>query len=109
MNVGYNFKKKAFANERIPLDLEAIGREIAKRLGGNPLVASVLGGMMRFKNNKSECLSIQDRNIWDSINKNNGVLPILKLSFDHLPTPFLKQCFAYCSIFPKNLLLKRNY
>ncbi|XP_030940069.1 putative disease resistance protein RGA3 [Quercus lobata] len=40
------FKKKAFANERIPLDLEAIGREIAKRLGRNPLVASVLGGMM---------------------------------------------------------------
>ena len=30
---------------------------------------------------------------------NNRVFLILKLSFDHLPTPSLKQCFAYCANF----------
>jgi hypothetical protein len=104
------FKKKAFANERIPLtpDLEAIGRKIAKRCGGVPLAARVLGGMMCFKEDKSEWLSIQNSKTWDSMDDNNGVFPILKLSFDHLPTPSLKQCFAYCSIFPKDFVIEKK-
>ena len=104
------FKEKAFANERIPVtpDLEDIGRKIAKRCGGNPLAARVLGGMMRLKEDKSEWLLIQNSKTWDSMEDNNGVLPILKLSFDHLPTASLKQCFAYCSIFPKDFIIEKK-
>ncbi|KAM4105746.1 hypothetical protein ACB094_04G015500 [Castanea mollissima] len=104
------FKKKAFANKRIPVtpDLEGIGRKIAKRCGGNPLAARVLGGMMCLKEDKSEWLLIQNSKTWDSMEDNNGVFPILKLSFDHLPTPSLKQCFAYCSIFPKDFIIEKK-
>ncbi|XP_030940159.1 putative disease resistance protein RGA3 [Quercus lobata] len=104
------FKEKAFANERILVtpDLEDIGRKIAKRCGGNPLAARVLGGMMRLKEDKSEWLLIQNSKTWDSMEDNNGVFPILKLSFDHLPTPSLKQCFAYCSIFPKDFIIEKK-
>ncbi|XP_075662062.1 putative disease resistance protein RGA3 [Castanea sativa] len=104
------FKEKAFANERIPVtpDLEDIGRKIAKRCGGNPLAARVLGGMMRLKKDKSEWLLIQNSKTWDSMEDNNGVFQILKLSFDHLPTPSLKQCFAYCSIFPKDFIIEKK-
>ncbi|KAL4631969.1 hypothetical protein ACB092_04G017900 [Castanea dentata] len=104
------FKEKAFANERIPVtpDLEDIGRKIAKRCGGNPLAARVLGGMMYLKEDKSEWLLIQNSKTWDSMEDNNGVFPILKLSFDHLPTPSLKQCFAYCSIFPKDFIIEKK-
>ncbi|XP_075661750.1 putative disease resistance protein RGA3 [Castanea sativa] len=104
------FKEKAFANERIPVtpDLEDIGRKIAKRCGGNPLAARVLGGMMRLKEDKSEWLLIQNSKTWDSMEDNNGVFPILKLSFDHLPTPSLKQCFSYCSIFPKDFIIEKK-
>ncbi|KAK4410272.1 Disease resistance protein RGA2 [Sesamum angolense] len=31
-----------------------------------------------------------------------GVLQVLKLSFDRLPSPLLKKCFAYCSIFSED-------
>ncbi|XP_030940154.1 putative disease resistance protein RGA3 [Quercus lobata] len=104
------FKEKAFANERIPItpDLEDIGGKIAKRCGGNPLATRVLGGMMRLKEDKSEWLLIQNSKTWDSMEDNNGVFPILKLSFDHLPTPSLKQCFAYCSIFPKDFIIEKK-
>ena len=56
------------------------------------------------KKGKSEWLAIQNSEIWNS----NEMLPILKLSFDHLPSPSIKQYFAYCSIFPKNYEINKE-
>ena len=72
------------------------------------MVARVLRGMMHFKEDKSEWLLIQNSKTWDSMDDNNGIFPILKLSFDHLPTPSLKQCFAYCSIFPRDFVIEKK-
>uniref|UniRef100_A0A7N2MTY1 Uncharacterized protein n=1 Tax=Quercus lobata TaxID=97700 RepID=A0A7N2MTY1_QUELO len=105
------FKRRAFANERIPQtsDFEAIGREIAKRCAGIPLAARVSGGTMCFKYDKSEWLSFQNNEHWDVLDDdNNGVFSILKLGYDYLPTPYLKQCFAYCAIFPKDYYIKKD-
>ncbi|KAM4113701.1 hypothetical protein ACJW30_04G015900 [Castanea mollissima] len=101
-------KKKTSLNESVPLpsDLEEIGRDIAKKCGGVPLAAKVLGGMMCCKKEKNEWLAIQDNEIWKSLR--GSIEPILKLSFDHLPSPSLKQCFAYCSIFPKDYEIKKE-
>ncbi|KAL4631988.1 hypothetical protein ACB092_04G019500 [Castanea dentata] len=103
-------KKKVSLNERVLLtpELEAIGRDIAKKCGGVPLAAEVLGGTMSRKKEKSEWLAIQMNEIWNSLNGSNEMLPILKLSFDHLPSPSLKQCFAYCSIFPKDYRINKE-
>ena len=103
-------KKIVSANERNPLtkDLEVIGRHIAKKCGGVPLVARVLGGMMSHKREKNEWLEIQNSEVWNSLRDSNEVLPVLKLSFDNLPSSSLKQCFAYCSIFPKGYDMKRE-
>ncbi|XP_050258844.1 putative disease resistance protein RGA1 [Quercus robur] len=103
-------RKIVSANERNPLtkDLEVIGRHIAKKCGGVPLVARVLGGMMSHKKEKNEWLEIQNSEVWNSLHDSNEVLPVLKLSFDNLPSSSLKQCFAYCSIFPKGYDMKRE-
>ncbi|CAN6693194.1 unnamed protein product [Malus baccata var. baccata] len=35
-------------------------------------------------------------------------MPVLKLSFDNLESPSLKQCFAYCSMFEKDFQIQRD-
>ena len=105
------FKKRSFTNGRIPLDLdlEVIGREIAKRCGGVPWVARVLGGTMCFIFDKIKWLEFQNNKIWDFLDEDNSdIFPVLKLCFDHLPTPSLKRCFAYCAIFPKDYDMRKD-
>ncbi|OMO94558.1 Disease resistance protein [Corchorus capsularis] len=87
-------------------DLEDIGRAIARRCGGVPLVASILGGSMGFNLEKSTWLSIKNSDAL-KLENNNEILTTLKLSFDKLPF-CLKQCFAYCSIFPKDHEIDRD-
>ena len=104
------FKKSAVSNERIlTQDLAEIGREIAKKCRRVPWAARVLGGILYFKHDKNEWLSIQDNKVWDLLDDdNNGVFCILKLGFDHFPIPSLKRCFAYCAIFPKDYEMKKD-
>ncbi|XP_043691740.1 putative disease resistance protein RGA1 [Telopea speciosissima] len=103
-------KNRAFGNggaEETP-NMVAIGKEIVKKCGGVPLAAKSLGGLMRIKKDEQEWLSIKNSEIWDlqPMGK-DGILPALKLSYDHLPSP-LKQCFLYCSIFPKGAYILKN-
>ena len=105
------FKKRAYANEGIslPLEFEAIGMEIAKRCGGLPLAARALGTTMFFKRDMNDWSSIQKNEIWDLLDDGNSdVFPLLKLSFDHFPTPYLKRCFAYCAIFPEDCEMRKD-
>ncbi|PKA66957.1 Putative disease resistance protein RGA3 [Apostasia shenzhenica] len=89
-------------------NLIEIGKEIVKKCGGIPLAAKALGSLLRFKRTESEWLAIKDSELWKlSDDENYEVLPALKLSYDHL-TPTLKQCFAYCSIFPKDHMIKTD-
>eukprot|EP00258_Populus_trichocarpa_P024284 XP_024440303.1 putative disease resistance protein RGA4 isoform X1 [Populus trichocarpa] len=90
----------------IASDLESIGKEIAKKCGGIPLLANVLGGTLHGKQ-AQEWKSILSSRIWDS-QVGNKALRILRLSFDYLASPTLKKCFAYCSIFPKDFEIGRE-
>ncbi|XVF29612.1 hypothetical protein REPUB_Repub15cG0137000 [Reevesia pubescens] len=101
-------KKRAFKNSSISPELEVIGRDIAHKCGGVPLVATVIGGTMCNKWDKDEWVSVRDSSIWGSLEKSEGVLRVLRLSFDRLSSPDLKQCFAYCSIFPKHFRIQKE-
>ncbi|XP_055959889.1 putative disease resistance protein RGA3 [Mercurialis annua] len=99
---------KANRDMSIPSDLEVIGKEIARKCRGVPLAAKVLGGTLGgLERKKQAWVSINNSTVLDAADHKDNVKSILKLSFDHLPS-YLKQCFAYCSIFPKDHLLEKE-
>ncbi|KAG1370963.1 Disease resistance protein RGA1 [Cocos nucifera] len=96
------FEKRAFglgSCEKTP-NLVGIGKEIVKKCGGVPFAAKALGSLMRFRRGESQWFAIKESEIWNLPDDENEILPALMLSYNHLPS-HLKQCFAYCSIFPK--------
>ncbi|XVE80816.1 hypothetical protein DITRI_Ditri15bG0010900 [Diplodiscus trichospermus] len=103
-------KGRAFGNYScIPPELETIGKDIARKCGDVPLVARIIGGTLSNKSDKDEWLLIKESPLWGSFDlDNNDILLVIKLSFDRLPSSSLKQCFAYCSVFPKDFDIKRE-
>ncbi|KAL6329340.1 hypothetical protein AAG906_017645 [Vitis piasezkii] len=89
------FRKLAFENgdsSAYP-QLEAIGKKIVDKCQGLPLVEA------------RKWDDILNSQIWDL--STDTVLPALRLSYNYLPS-HLKQCFAYCSIFPKDYELEKE-
>jgi Leucine-rich repeat (LRR) protein len=103
------FKGRAFGKEKAEekLELESIGKEIVKKCGGVPLAIKALGSLMCLKGKKNEWLSVKESQIWDFPEVENSILPALRLSYHHLG-PHMRQCFAYCCVFPKDTKLKRD-
>ncbi|CAN6696591.1 unnamed protein product [Malus baccata var. baccata] len=81
-------------------NLVEIGKQIARKCNGLPLAAKTLGGLLSCNLDYKEWNHILNSNLWD-LPHADSVLPSLRLSYHYLPT-YLKQCFAYCSIFPKD-------
>ena len=96
------FANHAF-NTRNPAEqptLKRIGEEIVKNCKGLPLATETLGTLLHSKVEVEEWHRILKSKIWDLPNDQSNILSALLLSYYHLPS-HLKQCFAYCSIFPK--------
>ncbi|GLT56949.1 hypothetical protein SLA2020_299610 [Shorea laevis] len=102
------FLRSSTGATSMPPDLEAIGQDIAKRCGGSPLIASVIGGTLSRQANADTWEAIKNDEAWQ-FNSGAGdeIWPILKISFDRLPSP-LKNCFSYCAIFPKGFVIEKD-
>ncbi|MQM22761.1 hypothetical protein Taro_055818 [Colocasia esculenta] len=103
------FKQHAFQgrNSNLYPNLVTIGEEIARRCGGVPLVAKTLGGLLRTKDDEEDWTNILESKVWDATMQETSIIPILRLSYRHLPAP-LKRCFRFCSVFPKNYPFVRD-
>ncbi|GKV29289.1 hypothetical protein SLEP1_g38227 [Rubroshorea leprosula] len=101
-------KQRAFGDNSVPEGLEGIGKQIARRCKGVPLVANITGAILQNKRDKREWQAITENCVWDSLEKQEGILDIVKFSYDRLPTLALRQCFAFCSIFPKDFVMERE-
>ncbi|KAJ9685695.1 hypothetical protein PVL29_017650 [Vitis rotundifolia] len=98
------FKK---GEEQMHPNLVAIGKEIVKMCKGVPLVIETLGRMLYFRTQESHWLSIKKNKHLILLGEKNDILPILRLSYDNLPIQ-LKQCFAYCALFPKDYRIEKR-
>ncbi|XXG84880.1 hypothetical protein AAC387_Pa11g0092 [Persea americana] len=70
----------------------SIGREIAAKCNGVPLALKALARMLASSNARENWEKVRRSDVWDALRDQGGILPALKLSYDHL-TPSLKQCF----------------
>ncbi|KAL8532067.1 hypothetical protein ACS0TY_008613 [Phlomoides rotata] len=101
------FKQRAFSNEEGEDNFIAIGKVIVKKCGGVPLVIKALGSLMRLKSHEREWVAIKESEMWHLSDDENAILPALRLSYDNL-LPQMRQCFAYCCIFPKDFLMEED-
>ncbi|XP_047337424.1 putative disease resistance protein RGA1 [Impatiens glandulifera] len=102
------FEERAFmcGTPKIPNFVD-IGKEIAKKCKGVPLVAKTFGGQLGFKSDINEWSKIKDNEIWETQNEESDLLPILRLSYYELPY-HLRRCFVFCAIFPKDAEIEKE-
>ncbi|GKV50554.1 hypothetical protein SLEP1_g57256 [Rubroshorea leprosula] len=88
--------------------LKGIGEEIVKKCKGLPLAITTIGGLLREDRlNPNKWREVLNSEIWKVSEEIGGVLPALRLSYHHLPS-HLKQCFAFCAIFPNDFELDED-
>ncbi|XP_048436220.1 putative disease resistance protein RGA3 [Pyrus x bretschneideri] len=102
------FNCMAFFSRDKDSELEAIGKEIAKKCKGLPLAAKTLGSLMRYKKTRKEWQEVLDSNIWELEKFEQQVFQPLLLSYFDL-APAVKRCLLYCVIFPKDHLIYKDY
>ncbi|KAK5787271.1 hypothetical protein PVK06_041924 [Gossypium arboreum] len=89
------------------LQFKEIGEKIVRRCNGLPLAAKAIGSLLRTVIYHGEWERIYESEIWDLPEERCGIIPALRLSYHHLPS-YLKRCFAYCSILPKDYEFKEE-
>ncbi|KAL2320675.1 hypothetical protein Fmac_029644 [Flemingia macrophylla] len=82
-----------------------IGREIVKRCKGLPLAVRTLGSLLFSKFGQNEWENVRDSKIWNIPQKKGDILPVLKLSYDLMPS-YLRQCFSLFSLYPKGFFFE---
>ncbi|KAF3776203.1 putative late blight resistance protein-like protein [Nymphaea thermarum] len=94
-----------------------VGERIVRKCGGLPLVVKTVGSMMRTKKMHTEDWKfVEGSKIWEwkmpadsssSSEISGKILPGVMLSYDDLPH-YLRSCFVYCCIYPKDCEIKRE-
>jgi len=86
-------------------ELLELGRKIVKQCVNVPLAIRVVGSLL-YGQGKEKWLSFQEVGLGGIKQGENGIEPILKLSYYYLEPP-LKICFTYCALFPKDFVIKK--
>jgi GTPase SAR1 family protein len=103
-------KLRAFGPYDDQSGLEAIGREIAEKCGGLPLVANALGQVMSESKNVEAWQNIRDTKVNLGLRDEDQkeALEKLMLSYYYMKRDF-KMCFAYLAVFPNGFVMNSNH
>ncbi|XP_078166176.1 disease resistance protein RGA2-like [Carex rostrata] len=105
------FERFVFGNgvmsEEKRKNLKSIGKKIADKLHGLPLAAKIIGNVLNSKLDEHRWRDISKSEWWDIPEGQTKILPSIGLGYEQL-TPSLRQCFAYCSLFPRNSLIEKD-
>ncbi|OIS97630.1 putative late blight resistance protein -like r1c-3 [Nicotiana attenuata] len=96
-------EKRIFGEEHCPYELLDVGKEIAQRCRGLPLVLDMIGAIIARKE-KVKVLWLEVLNNLDSFtfkDKEEEDNMVIQLSYDHLPD-HLKPCLLYLASYPKD-------
>ncbi|XP_021730209.1 putative disease resistance protein RGA1 [Chenopodium quinoa] len=105
-NSWHLFERTAFGPDKYNHNLVEIGLEIVDKCAQVPLAIKIVGSLL-YGQDKSKWQSVQEIGLANIRESENGIIPILKLSFHHLESP-LKSCFSYCALFPKDFLFFKD-
>ncbi|XP_058182950.1 disease resistance protein RPP13-like [Rhododendron vialii] len=95
-------EKKVFRKERCPLELEDLGKKIAKECSGLPLAIVVIAGLLMKKDKTCEWWERVAESVSSYVARDpKQCMDILALSYKHLPY-HLKACFLYFGVFPED-------
>ncbi|KAF8673416.1 hypothetical protein HU200_048980 [Digitaria exilis] len=101
MFMHYALEGAKISDQNLLRSYQSIGRKIAEKLGRSPLAARTVAGQLKLR---------LDIDFWTSTMNNdmlnNGTAATLWWSYQQLE--HLKQCFTYCSIFPRTYKLQRD-
>ncbi|XP_024029133.1 putative disease resistance protein RGA3 [Morus notabilis] len=104
------FFKYAFGDEQLAEQfskLKDFGKQIVQKCKGVPLALKTLGSLLSSSTDEGEWKYVRDSEIWELTQvENDPILSALRLSYNTM-SPQLKQCFAHCSIVPKNIRTDR--
>ncbi|WMV31428.1 hypothetical protein MTR67_024813 [Solanum verrucosum] len=94
-------EKKVFGEERCPDELKDVGKMIARKCDGLPLVLDLIGGVISRKE-KKEALWLEVLNNLSSFifKDEEEVVKFIQLSYDHL-ADHVKPCFICLARYPK--------
>ncbi|KAK2451151.1 disease resistance protein RGA2 [Trifolium repens] len=94
-------------SKRVNQTLESIGEKIAKKCCGVPLAIRTIGGILQSKSDEREWIEVLQGDFWKLCEDEESIMPVLKLSYQNL-SPQLRQCFAYCSLYPKDWNINKD-
>ncbi|XP_066342323.1 putative disease resistance protein RGA4 [Miscanthus floridulus] len=88
--------------------LKVVGMKIISKCGGLPLAIKVMGGLLSTKpRSESDWEAVLKHHAWSVAGLPKELDNAIYLSYEDL-SPQLKQCFLYCSLFPKGTTIWRS-
>ncbi|KAJ3680090.1 hypothetical protein LUZ60_016368 [Juncus effusus] len=101
--------ERACRGNRTNLDTNMIeiGKTLSAWCKGLPLAAEAVGAALSISLTENHWTDVLENPVWLDDEVIKKILPAIRVSYDYLPL-HLKQCFAYCSLFPKGYVFQKD-